>query len=139
MSMIKKHIFLLLLITCTSCNDKVHDPYIWNELTVTATAFNNTIAQTDATPHTTAWGDTLTNNMNCIAVSRDLIKLGLKHNTPVKIKGFDSVFYVKDKMHYKWKNRIDIFMGKDIKKARQWGRQKVKIEYGILKDSINIK
>ncbi|WNH10351.1 hypothetical protein [Thalassobellus suaedae] len=71
--------------------------------------------------------------LNYIAVSRDLLKLGLKHNTPIRIEGFDNIYYVKDKMHARWKNRIDIYMGVDVKAAKEWGRKKIYIEYGIPK------
>jgi hypothetical protein len=37
-------------------------------------------------------------------------------------------------MHPRWKNRIDIYMGVDVKKARQWGRRKVTIQYGVKMD-----
>ncbi|MFD2726038.1 hypothetical protein [Hyunsoonleella rubra] len=67
-------------------------------------------------------------------MSRDLLKLGLKHNTPVKINGLEGIYFVKDKMHSRWKNRIDIYMGEDVKVARQWGRKMVSIEYGIPKN-----
>ena len=62
--------------------------------------------------------------------------LGIGHNTPVKIEGLDSIYLVKDKMHRRKKNQIDIYMGKDIAKAREWGVKKLKIEYGILKSEL---
>lgn len=63
--------------------------------------------------------------------------MGLTHNTMVKIDTFPDTFYVKDKMHYRWRNRIDIYMGKDVKKAREWGRKKLIICYAVSIDSIN--
>lgn len=112
---------------------------LYDSIMVTASAFNSTSAQTGTkNPHITAWGDTLAPGMNVIAVSRDLIKKGLKHNTPVQIEGLDGVFLVKDKMHYRWNNKIDIYMGNDVKKAREWGRKKVKIYYELLPDSLEI-
>jgi len=75
--------------------------------------------------------------MKYIAVSRDLLKLGLKHNTLVTIEGLDGIFLVKDKMHYRWKNRIDIYMGNNVKEARNWGRKRLEIKYRLeVKDSI---
>nr|WP_313777804.1 MULTISPECIES: hypothetical protein [unclassified Allomuricauda] len=74
--------------------------------------------------------------MKSIAVSRDLIKMGLVHNTMVKIDTFPDTFYVKDKMHSRWRNRIDIYMGKDVKKAREWGRKKLMICYAVPMDTI---
>lgn len=98
---------------------------------VTATAYNAVASQTNEMPDIAAWGDTLRPGMKCIAVSRDLLKKGLRYNTPVRIEGIEGIFFVKDKMHSRWENRIDIFMGLDVKKAREWGRKKVVIEYGI--------
>ena len=96
---------------------------------VTATAYNSLAYQTNSNPNITAFGDSLKPGLRYIAVSRDLIDSGLVHNTKVKIHGFDSLFTVKDKMHRRWRKRIDIYMGNDIKKARNWGKKKVKIEY----------
>ena len=98
-------------------------------LEVTATAFTSTRAETDSTPNITAWGDRLKPGMKCIAVSRDLIKLGLKHNTKVKIKGLKGEYVVLDKMNKRWTKKIDIYMGKDRKKALQWGKKKVIIQW----------
>ncbi len=111
-----------------NCNNK--------QLNVTATAYNSLAYQTSSNPHITAFGDSLKPGLRYIAVSRDLIDSGLVHNTKVKIEGFDSLFIVKDKMNRRWKNRIDIYMSVDVKKARKWGKKKVNIEYCIrTKDS----
>lgn len=114
---------------------KKEDPYVWKELEVKATAYNSTKAQTLGNPNIAAWGDSLKPGMKCIAVSRDLIRLGLTHNTPVKIEGLDSIYLVKDKMHRRKRNQIDIYMGKDVRKAKKWGVKQLKIQYGVLKDS----
>jgi len=34
---------------------------------------------------------------------------------------------VLDKMPARWKRRIDIYMGNDVKAARAWGRRDVKL------------
>lgn len=102
----------------------------WDSLTVTASAYNSLRYQTGpGNPNITAWGDTIEPGMKIIAVSRDLIRKGLDHNTPVKIEGFDGIYLVKDKMHYRWKNKIDIYMGEDVQRAKKWGRKKVDIQY----------
>ncbi|MGC6430864.1 MAG: 3D domain-containing protein [Jejuia sp.] len=106
------------------------DNYKWHSKTVTATAYNSLKNQTDSNPNITAFGDTLQPGMKCIALSRDLLALGLKHNTPVIIEGFEGVYLVKDKMHSRWKNRIDIYMGVDVDAAKNWGKKKVCIDYG---------
>ncbi|MDN3594120.1 hypothetical protein [Zunongwangia endophytica] len=73
--------------------------------------------------------------MNAVAISRDLLRLGISHNDEIKIAGLDSVFVVKDKMHYRWKNRVDIYMGNDIKKAKNFGKKKLEIYYKKPEDS----
>ena len=129
-------VFIALVLIAISCSSKKEDPYEWKSIEVTATAYNSVSWQTQGNPVIAAWGDSLKPEIRSIAVSRNLIKLGLKHNTPVKIEGFDSIFLVRDKMHRRWQNRIDIYMGTDITKAKAWGRQKLTIQYGILKDSL---
>ncbi|EKF75846.1 hypothetical protein A11A3_00090 [Alcanivorax hongdengensis A-11-3] len=99
-------------------------------LTVTATAYNSLPGQGAGTDHSlAAWGDTLEPGMRVIAVSRDLIRRGLTHNTPVTIEGLPGIWLVKDKMHRRWKNKIDIYMGHDRQAAREWGRRRVKIRF----------
>jgi len=111
---------------------------VWDTLEVTASAYNSVSWQTGAGgANITAWGDTLKPGLKAIAVSRDLIKKGLDHTTPVKIEGFDGIYLVKDKMHYRWRNKIDIYMGVDVKKARNFGRKKLTIYYEVPRDSIS--
>lgn len=128
---------LVLGLLLSACAEK-EDPYVWKPLEVTATAYNSVPSQTQGNPIIAAWGDSLKLEIPSIAVSRNLILLGLKHNTPVKIEGFDSIFLVKDKMHRRWRNRIDIYMGTDIQKAKAWGRKKLTIQYGVPKDSLEV-
>lgn len=134
--------FLYLTAGFSGCeiNKTTENPVeIWDSLMVTASAFNSTRAQTGSgNPNISAWGDTINPGMKVIAVSRDLIKRGLTHNTQVKIEGLEGVFLVKDKMHYRWNNKIDIYMGDDVAKARDWGRKKVKIYYQVEPDSLKI-
>lgn len=100
-----------------------------HSLKVTASAYNSVKAQGSGNPSISAWGDHLKPGMKAIAVSRDLIKMGLKHNTKVKIEGLPGTYLVKDKMNKRWKRKIDIYMGTDIKAARQWGKRKVTISW----------
>ena len=131
-----KQFVVVLVLVLASCKEKevlIESPYIWKSIDVTATAYNSVPSQTQGNPIIAAWGDSLKLEIPSIAVSRDLLALGITHNTPVKIEGFDSIFLVKDKMNKRWRNRIDIYMGKDIKKAKKWGRKKICIEYGLPK------
>lgn len=109
-------------------NKKMPD---WKTMTVTASAYNSLRVQGEGNPKITAWGDTLMPGVQSIAVSRDLIKQGLTYKTPVKIKGFEGVFIVNDKMHSRWKNKIDIYMGIDKDRAIDWGRRKVEISFPV--------
>ena len=102
---------------------------IGNSLVVTATAYNSLPEQTDAEPYLAAWGDSLSPGMKVIAVSRDLIPVGLDRHTPVKIEGFPGTYLVLDKMHERWKKRIDIYMGLDLEAARAWGKRQVEISW----------
>ena len=122
---------LALFAGCKKDKDAFEANYIWDSKYVTATAYNSLAYQTDSDPHITAFGDSLKPGLKYIAVSRDLFRLGLKHNIPVKIEGLEGIYLVKDKMHSRWKNKIDIYMGVDVKAAKLWGRKKVCIEYGI--------
>jgi len=98
-------------------------------IVVTATAYNSVPEQTDAQPNVTAWGDQLEPGMKVIAVSRDLIPLGLDHRAPVSIEGLPGQYLVLDKMHARWEKRIDIYMGADLEAARAWGLRQVRIRW----------
>ncbi|MBZ9629872.1 3D domain-containing protein [Salegentibacter sp. LM13S] len=131
-------VFYFSFLACNFNNKEPESKMVWDTLEVTASAYNSLSWQTGAGgANITAWGDTLKPGLNAIAVSRDLIKRGLDHNTRVKIEGFDSVFLVKDKMHYRWKNKIDIYMDEDVQKARNFGRKKLNIYFEVPLDSIS--
>ena len=98
-------------------------------LDVIATAYNSVPEQTDDTPNIAAWGDRIEPGMKIIAVSRDLIPMGLTRRTRVTIEGIEGEFLVLDKMNKRWKRRIDLYMGKDIRAARQWGVKQVRIQW----------
>ena len=99
---------------------------------VTATAYTMREVETkEGNIGLAAWGDQLDPMTPAIAVSRDLIKEGLGHMTPVEIEGFWRTYYVMDKMNRRWKKRIDIFMGNDVEAAREWGKRKVTIHWTV--------
>lgn len=100
-------------------------------LVVIATAYNSTHTQTDGSPSVGAWGDRLdqVQGARVIAVSPDLLRKGLVRGQRVRIQGLKGEFVVLDKMPRRWKNHIDIFMGKDVRAARHWGRRRVKISW----------
>ncbi|MBW2542344.1 MAG: 3D domain-containing protein [Deltaproteobacteria bacterium] len=117
-------VVLFCLFAVTASADEIE-----RTLVVTATAYNSLPGQTDDQPHVAAWGDPIKPGMKVIAVSPDLISEGLDRRTPVKIAGFPGVYLVLDKMHERWKKRIDIYMGHDLEAARSWGKRKVEISW----------
>ncbi|NDB29048.1 hypothetical protein EB169_07755 [archaeon] len=86
---------------------------------VTATTYSITEEETDSTPLLTASGYKL-DSINpkkdkVIAVSRDL-KRKLKFGERVRIKGagkLDGIYYVRDLMNKRFKNKIDILINPD--------------------------
>jgi len=120
---------LLLIGSCNHDSAQRNHSTGSHSLEVTASAYNSVRSQTQGNPSIGAWGDHLKPGMKVIAVSRDLIRMGLKHNTRVKIKGLPGTYLVKDKMNKRWSRKIDIYMGRDIKAARQWGKRKVTISW----------
>jgi len=103
-------------------------------LNVWATAYNSTDAQTDGTPNVGAWGDNLdaalAPGLRVIAVSPDLLaEHGLRRGQRVRIHGLKGEFVVLDKMPKRWKRKVDIYMQKDVRAARKWGRRRVKISW----------
>lgn len=125
--------FLVLSILLQACASE--EKYIWKSLDVKVSAYNSVVNQTNDHPFIGAWGDSLSNRQKSIAVSRDLIALGLKHNTKVMIEGLPGVYLVKDKMAKRWTKRIDIYMGLNVKKAKNWGVKELSIVYAVEKDS----
>lgn len=117
----------LVLMGCVS--EKADSAVAWETMQVTASSF--TLAEDETKRGNiglTAFGDVLQPGDKAIAVSRDLIRQGLTHGTKIRIEGLPGTYTVQDKMNKRWRNKIDILFTKK-KRARQWGRQKVEIEY----------
>ena len=98
-----------------------------HSLKVKASAYNSLPGQTEGDPTLAAWGDRLEPGMKVIAVSRDLLEMGLDYKTSVQIKGLPGTYRVLDKMPSRWTRRIDIYMGEDVRAAREWGVRTVTI------------
>ena len=98
-------------------------------LVVTASAYNSLADQTSDEPGIGAWGDALRPGVNAIAVSRDLLELGLTRGVEVSIEGLPGTYRVLDKMHARWKRKIDIYMGEDVQAARRWGVREVTLHW----------
>lgn len=128
-----RKVFLLLLMGFLLVSCKSEEAR-WKSIEVTASAYNSVENQTSDQPNVGAWGDRLKPGMKCIAVSRDLLAIGIGHNTKVKITGLKGIYLVKDKMNERWTNKIDIYMGDNIKEAKEWGSKKVTIQYAVNPD-----
>ena len=113
-----------LLAACASLG-----PARQQSLQVTATAYNSLPGQTHGDPSVAAWGDRLEPGMRAIAVSRDLIALGLDRGTRVRIEGLPGEYVVLDKMARRWTRKIDVYMGEDVAAARAWGKRSVQIHW----------
>ena len=101
-------------------------------LEVTASAYNSLPGQTEGDPTLAAWGDRLTPGMRAIAVSHDLIALGLGRGARLRIDGLPGEYVVLDKMASRWRRKIDLYMGVDREAAIAWGIRKVRIRWGAL-------
>ena len=126
--------FVAILVFLSCASYQIQPP---NERTliVTATAYNSLRNQTVGDPNIGAWGDRINPGMKTIAVSPDLLPLGLERGTKVRIQGLQGDHVVLDRMPSKWKRRIDIYMGTNVKAARSWGRRKVKIYWTITNET----
>jgi 3D (Asp-Asp-Asp) domain-containing protein len=128
--------FLLSISVMISCSTSQKMPREQQRtLSVTATAFNSLPKQGQGDPSVGAWGDRITPGMNAIAVSADLLWIGLNRGTRVRIEGLSNEYVVLDRMPAKWKKRIDIYMGNDVKAARAWGRREVNIFWSVPDES----
>lgn len=100
---------------------------------VHATAYTSRLKRENARYPVGAWGDALTPSCRAIAVSDDLIKMGLGYQTKVRIEGLEGEYQVLDRMHPKWKKRIDLYMGDEIQRAKEWGIRTVTIVWEHVK------
>ena len=99
---------------------------------VTATAYCSRPQETDGDPFIAAWNERLDPNVKSIAVSRDLLEEGLHHRSSVwiEIDGKETGPYlVLDKMNKRWKHRIDVYFGVDLKAALEFGKKRVRISW----------
>jgi 3D (Asp-Asp-Asp) domain-containing protein len=99
------------------------------KLKVTATAYNSLPDQTQGKANIGAWGHRLKPGLKAIAVSRDLLAMGLEPGSEVEIVGLPGRYRVLDKMNSRWARKIDIYMGVDQDAALAWGRRPVVIRW----------
>ncbi|MBD3791666.1 MAG: 3D domain-containing protein [Campylobacterales bacterium] len=103
------------------------------KMRVHSTAYTSRLKRKNAKYPVGAWGDPLTPSCRSIAVSADLLKMGLTHQSKVRIEGLEGEYVVLDRMHPKWKKKIDLYMGNDFKRARYWGVRTVTIQWEVPK------
>ncbi|WP_424820425.1 3D domain-containing protein [Salinisphaera sp.] len=92
---------------------------------VTVTAYNDVPGETDAHPHIGAWNNHL--GPDTVAASPDLVARGLDDGTTVAIEGYKRKFVVRDKTSDDVHDTIDIYMGKNVDKARAFGEKRLRI------------
>jgi len=56
-----------------------------------------------------------------------LTRYGMRNGTKVRIGGLRGYYRVRDKMNKRYRKRIDIYMGLNLRKALRWGRRSVVI------------
>jgi 3D (Asp-Asp-Asp) domain-containing protein len=96
---------------------------------VTATAYNSLPDQTSGDPTLTASGERLRPGLRALAVSDDLFERGLGFGTRVEIEGVPGEWTVLDRMHGRWRKKIDLYMGRDRDAALAFGERRVRIRW----------
>jgi 3D (Asp-Asp-Asp) domain-containing protein len=76
-----------------------------------------------------AWGDPLTEDANAVAISPDLLEMGLDRGDLITIEGLPGKYKVLDVMHSRHDKSIDIFYGDDQCGALQWGKRTLTITW----------
>ena len=102
-------------------------------LTVTATIYHATPAQTDSTPDRTATNFKIDMSNPAIhrivAVSRDLEAKGFTMNKVILVTGagdMDGLWVIRDRMNKRWTNRIDFLVDTTIKGGK-WTNVKIEL------------
>jgi 3D (Asp-Asp-Asp) domain-containing protein len=99
------------------------------ELEVTATAYNSHPSQTEGDSNQTASGELLRPGLRALAVSDDLFQSGLGFGSRVEIEGLPGEWIVMDRMHSRWRRKIDVYMGNDVEAATLFGEKRVHIRW----------
>ena len=102
-------------------------------MTVTATIYHATPAQTDSTPDRTATNFKIDMSNPAIhrivAVSRDLETKGFTMNKVIRVTGagdMDGLWVIRDRMNKRWTNRIDFLVDTTIKGGK-WTNVKIEL------------
>jgi 3D (Asp-Asp-Asp) domain-containing protein len=84
----------------------------------TVTFYTPSVDETDDTPFITASGQRV--RLGICAISRDLERIGFTFGKTIYVEGLGS-FEIQDRMHRRWRNRIDILV-MSKREARQLGK-----------------
>jgi 3D (Asp-Asp-Asp) domain-containing protein len=76
-----------------------------------------------------AWGDSLTSEVKAVAVSPDLLEMGLDRGDTIRIEGLPGEYKVLDIMHGRHAKAIDIYYGDDQCGAMEWGSRSLTITW----------
>jgi 3D (Asp-Asp-Asp) domain-containing protein len=98
------------------------------ELLVTAHAYTSRVEETDSQPTLAASGGRLRPGMRAIAVSPDLLAMGIEYGTRVELEGLGE-WIVLDRMGDAHRRAVDLYMGEDRDAALAFGKRRVKLRW----------
>jgi len=98
---------------------------------VTVTAYTSSVRECDGDPWVTASGYRLRRGDAVVAVSRDLEAAGLKMGTwlYLALPQGEGWFRVEDRMHPRWRKRVDVWMGTSRRDALAFGKRRGRIYF----------
>ena len=121
--MINAKVIAILVLSCGAAMLLLNAAHSTNSLEVQVSAYTSAKGETDATPYLAAWSNELKPGVKSVAVSRDLLELGITNGTQIRIEGLSGTYTVLDKMNKRFKRKIDIYMGNDTAKAESLGSE----------------
>jgi 3D (Asp-Asp-Asp) domain-containing protein len=74
-------------------------------------------------------GERLQHGVRALAVSDDLFEGGLGFGARVEIDGLPGEWIVMDRMHSRWRRKIDVYLGNDVDAAKRFGEKRVRIRW----------
>jgi 3D (Asp-Asp-Asp) domain-containing protein len=106
-------------------------PKLYKTLDVTAMAYSaKSLKRSIKSPPRAANGTYLTDSVNAIAVSPDLLEShGLRLDQKIRLVGLEGEYVVMDVMSPRHTKSIDIYFGSDHSGALQWGKRPLTIAW----------
>lgn len=95
---------------------------------MTAHAYTSRVEETDSQPTLAASGERLRPGMRAIAVSPDLLAMGIDYGTRVELEGLGE-WIVLDRMGDAHRRAVDLYMGEDRDAALAFGKRRVKLRW----------